>query len=69
MEVDAEAGRPEPGGVVIAWKEYVGGIQLSEAFKEVVRLSLVTLLMALVATTFGSFFAIPLSFLAARRTD
>jgi phosphonate transport system permease protein len=39
---------------------------LSEAFKSVVNLSLVTLLMALMATTFGSFFAIPLSFLAAR---
>jgi phosphonate transport system permease protein len=66
MEVGEEAGRPEPGKVVIAWKEYVGGIEFSEAFKEVVRLSLVTLLMALVATTLGSFFAIPLSFLAAR---
>ena len=31
-----------------------------------VHLSLVTLLMALLATTLGSFFAIPLSFLAAR---
>ena len=66
MEVDEEAGRPEPGSVVIAWKEFVGGIEFSEAFKEVVRLSLVTLLMALLATTLGSFFAIPLSFLAAR---
>jgi phosphonate transport system permease protein len=44
----------------------VGGPQLSESFKTVVRLSYVTLLMALLATTFGSFFAIPLSFLAAR---
>jgi phosphonate transport system permease protein len=66
MEVDEGAGRPEPGRVVIAWKEYVGGVQLSEAFKTVVELSLVTLLMALLATTLGSFFAIPLSFLAAR---
>jgi len=66
MEVDPEAGRPEPGQVVVTWKEYVGGPQLSEALKEVVNLSLVTLLMALLATTFGSFFAIPLSFFAAR---
>ncbi len=66
MEVDPESDRPEPGQVVIAWKEYTGGPQLSEAFKTVVNLSLVTLLMALVATTLGSLFAIPLSFLAAR---
>jgi phosphonate transport system permease protein len=66
MEVDPESDRPEPGQVVIAWKEYTGGPQLSEAFKRVVNLSLVTLLMALVATTVGSLFAIPLSFLAAR---
>jgi phosphonate transport system permease protein len=66
MEVDPDAGRPEPGSVVVTWKEYVGGPQLSDAFKEVVHLSLVTLLMALLATTVGSFFAIPLSFFAAR---
>ena len=66
MEVDPESDRPEPGRVVIAWREYTGGLQLSEAFKSVVELSLVTLLMALLATTLGSFFAIPLSFLAAR---
>jgi phosphonate transport system permease protein len=66
MEVDPNAGYPEPGRVEITWKEYVGGPRLSDAFKEVVNLSLVTLLMALLATTLGSFFAIPLSFLAAR---
>jgi len=66
MEVNAENGRPEPGTVVITWKEVVGGPRLSEAFKTVVDLSLVTLLMALLATTLGSLFAIPLSFLAAR---
>jgi phosphonate transport system permease protein len=66
MEVDPAAGYPEPGQVVITWKEVVGGPRLSEAFKEVVNLSLVTLLMALLATTVGSFFAIPLSFFAAR---
>ena len=66
MEVNPEEGRAEPGQVVITWKEVVGGPQLSEAFKEVVNLSLVTLLMALLATTVGSLFAIPISFLAAR---
>jgi phosphonate transport system permease protein len=66
MEVDEEAGRPEPGSVVVTWKEVIGGPQLSDAFKQVVHLSLVTLLMALLATALGSFFAIPLSFLAAR---
>jgi phosphonate transport system permease protein len=66
MEVAPEEGRPEPGRVVITWKEYTGGPQLSDAFKEVVNLSLVTLLMALLATTLGSMLAIPLSFLAAR---
>ena len=66
MEVDPEAGRPDPGSVVVTWKKIVGGLQFSDAFKEVVQLSLVTLLMALLATTLGSFFAIPLSFLAAR---
>ncbi len=66
MELDAEAGRAEPGKVEIVWQEVVGGPQLSEPFKTVVNLSLVTLLMALMATTLGSFFAIPLSFFAAR---
>jgi phosphonate transport system permease protein len=66
MKVDAAAGRPEPGSVVITWKEVVGGPRLSQAFQETVNQSLVTLLMALMATTLGSFFAIPLSFLAAR---
>jgi phosphonate transport system permease protein len=66
MEVNPEAGRPEPGSVVVTWKKVVGGLQFSDAFKQVVQLSLVTLLMALLATTLGAFFAIPLSFLAAR---
>jgi phosphonate transport system permease protein len=66
MEVDPDAGYPEPGQVVITWKKVIGGPRLSEAFKEVVNLSLITLLMALLATTVGSFFAIPLSFFAAR---
>ena len=66
MKVDAEDGRPEPGQVVITWQEYTGGPRLSDTFKEVVNFSLVTLLMALMATTAGSIFAIPLSFFAAR---
>jgi phosphonate transport system permease protein len=66
MELDPEAGRDEPGQVVITWQEPVGGLQFSEPFKEVIRLSVVTLLMALLATTIGTVFAIPFSFLAAR---
>lgn len=66
MEIDPADGRAEPGRVEITWTEPIGPPQLSEAFKEVVQLSIVTLLMALLATTLGSIFAIPLSFLAAR---
>jgi phosphonate transport system permease protein len=66
MQVEADGDRPKPGQVAITWKEVVGGPQLSEAFKTVVHLSIVTLLMALIATTLGSVLAIPLSFLAAR---
>lgn len=66
MAVDAAAGRAEASRVEITWKEVVGGPRFSEAFREVVHLSLVTLLMALLATTLGALFAIPLSFLAAR---
>jgi phosphonate transport system permease protein len=66
MQVDETAGRTAPGRVEIVWKEVIGGPQLSPEFKLVVELSLVTLLMALLATTLGTFFAIPLSFLAAR---
>jgi phosphonate transport system permease protein len=66
MEVAPDSDRSEPGSVVITWNEYVGGLRFSEASKEVLDLSLVTLLMALLATTLGSFFAIPLSFFAAR---
>ncbi len=65
MAMDPAAGRDESGQVAITWKEAIGGLQLSEEFKEVVDLSLVTLLMALMATLLASIFAIPLSFLAA----
>jgi phosphonate transport system permease protein len=54
------------GSVSIVWKETVGGPQISDTTKRVLELSVVTLLMALLATTLGSLFAIPLSFLAAR---
>jgi phosphonate transport system permease protein len=66
MEIDPAEGQSEPGRVEITWSEVIGGPQLSDAFKEVMQLSIVTLLMALLATTLGSIFAIPLSFLAAR---
>jgi phosphonate transport system permease protein len=66
MEVDPTSDRAEPGRVDIVWKEVIGGPQLSEPFHQVANLSLVTLLMALLATTAGSFFAVPLSFFAAR---
>ncbi|MGD2205369.1 MAG: phosphonate ABC transporter, permease protein PhnE, partial [Anaerolineae bacterium] len=33
MEVDPDAGRAEPGQVMVTWKKFVGGPQLSEAFK------------------------------------
>lgn len=66
MEVNADEGRLEAGQVEVIWREVVGGPQISDAFKTVLDLSLVTLLMALLATTLGSFFAIPLSFFAAR---
>ncbi|HRO22970.1 MAG TPA: phosphonate ABC transporter, permease protein PhnE, partial [Promineifilum sp.] len=58
-----EEGQTEPARVEITYEEIAGRIQLS---RTVIRLSIVTLLMALVATTLGALFAIPLSFLAAR---
>ncbi|MCA9937214.1 MAG: phosphonate ABC transporter, permease protein PhnE [Anaerolineales bacterium] len=66
MEVNADEGRAEAGQVEVIWKEVIGGPQPSEALKTVLNLALVTLLMALLATTLGSVFAIPLSFFAAR---
>ena len=65
MEVNPEAGRAEPGHVEIVWKEVIGGPRPSEALVTTLNLSLVTLLMALLATTIGAVIAIPLSFLAA----
>jgi phosphonate transport system permease protein len=53
------------GEVEISWKRTVGGYRPSEALVTTVNLSLVTLLMALMATTLGSVVAVPLSFLGA----
>ncbi len=53
------------GEVEISWKRVVGGYRPSEALVTTVHLSLVTLLMALMATTLGSVIAVPLSFLGA----
>lgn len=62
-ELEGIEGQP---GVSIVWQETAGNLRLSESFFTVVDLSIVTLLMALMATTLGSIFAIPLSFFAAR---
>jgi phosphonate transport system permease protein len=65
--MEIEEGAPNGvGSVGIVWQETVGRPQISATAKRVLQLSLVTLLMALLATTLGAFFAIPLSFLAAR---
>ena len=61
-----EEGQTEPARVEITFEEVSGRLQFSDTVKTVIELSIVTLLMALVATTLGSLFAIPLSFLAAR---
>ncbi len=66
LELDPEQAAGGLGGVAITWKEVVGGPQISENFKIVLELAVQTLLMALLATTIGTLFAIPLSFLAAR---
>jgi phosphonate transport system permease protein len=66
MEVSEENQMEVPGAVVITWEEVAGSLRFSESFHTVVDLSIETLLMALLATTFGSLFAIPLSFFAAR---
>jgi phosphonate transport system permease protein len=66
LEINPDTGQTEPGSVAVTWKEIVGGPRPSEATFTVLNLSIVTLLMALLATTLGSLFAIPLSFLGAR---
>lgn len=64
--VGEEEEASQQAGVAIVWRETAGRTRLSDSFYTVVDLSLVTLFMALVATTLGSIFAIPLSFFAAR---
>lgn len=59
-------GQAAPARVEITYEEITGQLQFSETVRTVIELSIVTLLMALMATTIGSIFAIPLSFLAAR---
>jgi len=66
MEITEESPPGSVGGVSIHWKEIVGPPRISETAKRVLDLALVTLLMALLATTFSSMIAIPLSFFAAR---
>jgi len=64
--VEMEDGQTEPARVEITYDAAAGRFQISDTVQTVVELSVVTLLMALMATTLGSLFAIPLSFLAAR---
>ena len=66
IEIDEHSPPGSVGYVSINWEEVVGGPRISDTVKTVANLALVTLLMALLATTFSSFFAIPLSFFAAR---
>ncbi len=66
MEIGEDSPPGSVGAVSINWEEVVGGPRLSQTTRTVFNLALVTLLMALLATTFSSFFAIPLSFFAAR---
>ena len=66
MEITPESPPGHVGYVGIHWEEIVGGPRLSKTVKTVADLALVTLLMALLATTFSSAIAMPLSFFAAR---
>jgi len=66
IEINEDSPPGTVGYVSITWKEVVGRPRISQTTKTVFNLALVTLLMALLATTFSSFFAIPLSFFAAR---
>ena len=61
-----EDGQATSSRVEITYEDVSGRIQLSPTVYTVLELAVVTLLMALVATTLGALFAIPLSFLAAR---
>ena len=65
-EFHPEEGHLQPARIAAAWERVIGGPQPSEALLLVLHISLVTLLMALLATTLGSLIAIPLGFLGAR---
>jgi len=56
----------QPAQVAIQWREVSGAPRPSPAVSTTANLALITLLMALVATTLGSLIAIPVSFLGAR---
>jgi phosphonate transport system permease protein len=59
-------GQTTPARVEITYQAITGPWQVSDTVRTVIEQSIITLLMALMATTFGAIFAIPLSFLAAR---
>ena len=59
-------GQTTASRVEITYEDVAGRRQVSDTVRTVINLSLLTLLMALIATTLGALFAIPLSFLAAR---
>jgi len=61
-----EEGQATSSRVEITYEDVSGRAQISPTVYTVIELAAVTLLMALVATTIGALFAIPLSFLAAR---
>ncbi len=65
-EFHPEEGHLQPARLAAAWERFIGGPQPSEALLQVLHISLITLLMALLATTLGSLLAIPLGFLGAR---
>jgi phosphonate ABC transporter permease subunit PhnE len=50
----------------VAARQEVGGLHLTETARDTIDKALETIFMALLATTIGTFFAIPLSFLASR---
>ncbi len=65
-EFRPEEGHLQPARIAASWERIIGGPEPSEALLRVLHISLITLLMALLATTLGSLLAIPLGFLGAR---
>jgi len=61
-----DTGDPQPHAVQINQTRIIGGLQLSNNGRLVLAKMGETIAIALVATTFAIFFAIPLSFIAAR---